>query len=57
MSRILACGIAYMVANRKGLLLYNPANGWGTYGAFLMWLTKYKEACEDNPGCRIIAEG
>ena len=57
MSRILASGIAYMVANRKELLLYNPANGWGTYDAFLLWLTKYKEAREDNPGCRIIAEG
>lgn len=36
MSRILASGIAYMVANRKGLLLYNPANGWGSYDAFLL---------------------
>ena len=56
MSRILARGIAYMVANRKGLLLYNPANYWGSYDAFLLWLTKYKEACEDNPDCKIIAE-
>lgn len=57
MSRILASGIAYMAANRKGLLPYNPANVWGSYDVFLLWLTKYKEACEGNPGCKIIAEG
>ena len=56
MSRILVSGIAYMVANRKELLLYNSANDWGAYDAFLLWLTKYKEACEDNPGWKIIAE-
>lgn len=57
MSRILVSGIAYMVANRKELLLHNPVNGWGSYDAFLLWLTKYKEVCEDNSGCKIIAEG
>ena len=57
MSKILIQGIIYMVANRKSLLPFNPTNGWGSYDSFLRWLTKYKEACEDNPGCKIIAEG
>lgn len=57
MSKILIQGIIYMVANRKTLLPFTPANGWGSYDNFLRWLTKYKEACEDNPGCKIIAEG
>ena len=55
MSKILAQGIAYMVENRKKLLPFNPANGWGSYDGFVPWLIKYKEACEDNPGCKIRA--
>ena len=47
--------IAYMVKNRKKLLPFNPANGWGSYDGFVPWLIKYKEACEDNPGCKIRA--
>ena len=23
----------------------------GSYDGFVPWLIKYKEACEDNPGC------
>lgn len=53
MSKILAQGIAFMIENRKILLPFNPKNGWGSYAAFLPWLIKYKEACEDNPGCKI----
>ena len=48
-----ACG--NMVENRKKLLPFNPANGWGSYDGFVSWLIKYKEACEDNPGCKIKA--
>ena len=48
-----ACGS--MVENRKKLLPFNPANGWGSYDGFVSWLIKYKEACEDNPGCKIKA--
>ena len=44
-----ACGRT--VENRKKLLPFNPANGWGSYDGFVPWLIKYKEACEDNPGC------
>ena len=55
MSKFLAQGIAYMVENRKKLLPFNPANGWGSYDGFVPWLIKYKEACEDNPGCKIRA--
>jgi hypothetical protein len=44
-----------MVENRKKLLPFNPANGWGSYDGFVPWLIKYKEACEDNPGCKIRA--
>ena len=50
-SKILAQGIAYMVENRKKLLPFNPANGWGSYDGFVPWLIKYRVACEDNPGC------
>ena len=55
MSKILAQGIAYMIENRKKLLPFNPANGWGSYDGFVPWLIKYKEACEDNPGYKIRA--
>ena len=48
-----ACGRT--VENRKKLLPFNPANGWGSYDGFVSWLIKYKEACEDNPGCKIKA--
>ena len=48
-----ACGS--MVENRKKLLPFNPANGWGSYDGFVPWLIKYKDACEDNPGCKIKA--
>ena len=41
-----ACGS--MVENRKKLLPFNPANGWGSYDGFVSWLIKYKESCEDN---------
>jgi len=26
-----------------------------SYDGFIPWLIKYKEACEDNPGCKIRA--
>ena len=48
-----ACGRT--VENRKKLLPFNPENGWGSYDGFVPWLIKYKEACEDNPGCKIRA--
>ena len=48
-----ACGRT--VENRKKLIPFNPANGWGSYDGFVSWLIKYKEACEDNPGCKIKA--
>ena len=48
-----ACGRT--VENRKKLLPFNPANGWGSYDGFVPWLIKYKEACEDNPCCKIKA--
>ena len=48
-----ACGS--MVENRKKLLPFNPANGWGSYDGFVSWLIKYKEACEDNTDCKIKA--
>ena len=48
-----ACG--RMVENRKKLLPFNPANGWGSYDGFVPWLIKYKDAFEDNPGCKIKA--
>jgi hypothetical protein len=44
-----------MIENRKKLLPFNPANGWGSYDGFIPWLIKYKETCEDNPGCKIKA--
>lgn len=50
---ILNQGIAYMIAHRNDLLQYNPSNGWGSYDGFLKWLIQYKEACENNPGCKI----
>lgn len=46
-------GINFMIDHRKHLLQFNPANGWGNYTHFLQWLIKYKEACEDNPDCKI----
>ena len=48
-----ACGRT--LENRKKLLPFNPANGWGSYEGFVPWLIKYKDACEDNPGCKIKA--
>ena len=53
MAKILTKGIYIMVSNRKKLLRYNPENGWGSYDSFLEFLIKYKETCEDNPGCEI----
>lgn len=55
MVKILTKGIYIMISKRKSLLRYEPENGWGSYDSFLKFLIKYKEACEDNPGCVIEA--
>ena len=46
-------GIAYMLTHRKELLEYESPNGWGTYNGFMKFLLNYKQACEDNPNCKI----
>ena len=46
-------GLEYMISHRPELLPFNPPNGWGSYDGFIKFLLNYKQACEDNPGCKI----
>lgn len=49
----LISGLEYMISHRLDLLPFNPENGWGSYDGFIKFLLNYKQACEDNPGCKI----
>lgn len=46
-------GLSFMFNNAEELEKYNPDNGWGDFGSFILWLVKYWEACRVNPDCKI----
>ena len=50
---LLIQGLMYMIEYRKELLQYESPNGWGTYNGFMKFLLNYKQACEDNPNCKV----
>lgn len=31
-----------------------PENGWGNYESFIVFVTKYLEACRENPEAKIV---
>jgi hypothetical protein len=47
--------ITMMKDNPARFEKHNPANGWGSYQAFVPWLEKLLEACEKNPDARVKA--
>lgn len=45
----LRAGLARLKADPALFRTYNPDNGWGSYDAFVPWVRRYLEACEQHP--------
>jgi hypothetical protein len=50
----LAAGVELMRAEPDRFRAFNPANGWGSYDAFVPWVEAYLQACRDNPDAEIL---
>ena len=46
-------GLDFLVCNRKLCEKYDPANGWGSYGGLVTFVTTVLMACCDNPDGKI----
>lgn len=46
-------GLIKLKANSSHFVEFNPANGWGSYEAFVPWVEKYLEACKKYPLAKI----
>ena len=49
----LKAGLGILVLDPKRFKEFNPENGWGNYGGLVKFITKYLEACENNPDADI----
>lgn len=46
-------GLKRLKANPELFQQYNPENGWGSYGRFVLWVERYLEACKENPDAKV----
>lgn len=46
---LLADGLAKLEADPERFKVYNPHNGWGSYGGLVDFVRDYLSACRDNP--------
>lgn len=51
----LASGIELLKASPERFKALNPANGWGSYDAFVPWLERYLDACLRYPDAIVTA--
>lgn len=50
---LLEKGLADLKARPKYFKKFDASNGWGTYEHFVPWVSKYLEACKENPNAII----
>ncbi len=50
---LLRVGLEKLRADPLKFLVFNAANGWGTYEQFVPWVERYLRACEENPDATV----
>lgn len=48
-------GLHELKANPERFKAFNPSNGWGSYDGLVDFVTKYLNACQENPDANVRA--
>jgi len=49
----LKVGLDLLVSDKNRFEKFNPSNGWGDYNSLVEFVSKYLQACVDNPDAEI----
>lgn len=49
----LTAGLALLESDPDRFKRLNPENGWGSYGALVVFVRDYLEACKENPDAKV----
>ncbi len=51
----LKAGLSVLLRNREDMQKLNPRNGWGDYDGFVDFVSRYLDACKENPEATVDA--